>query len=124
MENLTVESFKEKVFNYEKNKEWKFNGNKPAIIDFYANWCAPCKTIAPILEELDNEYDNVDFYKVDTENQPELAQIFQIRSIPSILFIPIGEKPQMAQGALPKDTFINIIKDIFKLEYKLDSKKE
>lgn len=116
MEKLTTESFKEKVFDYEKNKEWTFNGSKPAVIDFYADWCAPCKTIAPILEELNGEFDDVDFYKIDTEVQSELAQVFQIRSIPSLLFIPINEKPQMAMGVQPKETLVNIMKDVFKLE--------
>ena len=116
MEKLTVESFKEKVFDYTQNEDWTFKGSKPAVIDFYADWCAPCRAIAPILDELDKEYEGVDFYKIDTEDQPELAQVFQIRSIPSVLFVPLNEKPQMAQGALPKDTFINIIQDVFKLE--------
>ena len=116
MENLTIESFKEKVFDYSDNKEWKFIGNKPTVIDFYADWCAPCKTITPILEELDVELENVDFFKVDIEAQSELAQVFQIRSIPSILFIPIDDKPQMAMGSQTKETYINIMKDTFKLE--------
>lgn len=116
MENLTTESFKEKVFDYVNNKKWSFNGSKPAVIDFYADWCSPCKAIAPTLEELDGEFDDVDFYKVDTENQPELAQVFQIRSIPSLLFIPVNEKPQMAMGVQPKETLVKIMKDVFKLE--------
>ena len=105
MENLTVETFKEKVFDYVQNEEWSFKGEKPAIIDFYADWCQPCKTIAPILEELDTEFENVDFYKINTEEQNELAATFGIQSIPSILFIPIDGMPQMALGALPKETF-------------------
>ena len=105
MENLTVETFKEKVFDYVQNEEWSFKGEKPAIIDFYADWCQPCKTIAPILEELDTEFENVDFYKVNTEEQNELAATFGIQSIPSILFIPLDGMPQMALGALPKETF-------------------
>ena len=105
MENLTVETFKEKVFDYVQNEEWSFKGEKPAIIDFYADWCQPCKTIAPILEELDTEFENVDFYKINTEEQNELAATFGIQSIPSILFIPLDGMPQMALGALPKETF-------------------
>lgn len=116
IKKLTTEEFKNLIFDYTKNQEWNYIGKKPAIIDFFASWCAPCKAIAPILDELDKEYEGVDFYKIDTEDQPELAQVFQIRSIPSILFVPVDEKPQMAQGALPKDTFINIIQDVFKLE--------
>ena len=112
MENLTVETFKEKVFDYENNTEWSFKGEKPAIVDFYADWCGPCKTIAPILEELDAEYDNVDFYKVNTEEQTELAATFGIQSIPSILFIPVEGMPQMSLGALPKETFKQAIDQV------------
>ena len=112
MENLTVETFKEKVFDYAQNEEWSFKGKKPAIIDFYADWCGPCKTIAPILEELDTEFEDVDFYKVNTEEQNELAATFGIQSIPSILFIPLDGAPQMALGALPKETFKQAIAEV------------
>ena len=112
MENLTTETFKEKVFDYTQNEEWSFKGKKPAIIDFYADWCAPCKTIAPILEELDAEIDGIDFYKVNTEEENELAATFGIQSIPSILFIPMEGQPQMAVGALPKETFKQAISEI------------
>ena len=113
MENLTVETFKEKVYDYTSGQDWFFKGNKPAIIDFYADWCAPCKTVAPILEELSTIYPNIDFYKVNTEEQSELASMFQIKSIPSILFIPIDGQPQMAMGALPKENFLQAINGIF-----------
>ncbi len=114
IEHLTNESFKEKVFNYEANKEWKFEGTRPAIIDFYADWCGPCKMVAPILEELSKEYDGkVDIYKVDTEAERELAGAFGIQSIPSILFIPIEGQPQMAMGALPKETFKQAFAEVF-----------
>ncbi len=116
MENLTVETFKEKVFDYTQNTEWSFKGEKPAIIDFYADWCQPCKMVAPILEELDAEYPSIDIYKVNTEEQNELAAIFGIRSIPSILFVPVDGQPQMAMGAFPKETFKKAIKDIFGIE--------
>jgi thioredoxin len=117
IENLTKETFKEKVFNFEENQEWQFEGEKPAIIDFYADWCQPCKMVEPILEEISQEYNGkVDVFRVDTEDQQELAAMFGIRSIPSILFIPKGEQPQMAQGALPKDTFEKAIKDVLKVE--------
>lgn len=113
MEHLTKETFKEKIFNYEEGKEWKFEGDKPAIIDFYADWCGPCKVVAPILEELEQEYNGkLDIYKIDTEQQQELAGMFGIRSIPSILFIPREGQPQMAQGALPKNTFEEVIGDV------------
>jgi len=113
MENLTVETFKEKVFDYAQNQKWSFKGEKPAIIDFYADWCQPCKTIAPILEELDIEYDDINFYKVNTEEQNELAIVFGIQSIPSILFIPLNAQPQMALGAIPKEKFKKAINKIF-----------
>ncbi len=117
IEHLTVETFKQKVFNYEANTEWKFEGTKPAIIDFYADWCGPCKMVAPILEELAAEYDGkLDIYKVDTESEQELASVFGVRSIPSLLFIPKDSQPQMAQGALPKDTFKKAFKDVLGVE--------
>ena len=117
IEHLTKETFKEKIFNFEENQDWKFEGDKPAIIDFYADWCQPCKIVAPILEEISQEYDGkVDVYKIDTEDQQELAAMFGIRSIPSILFIPKDEQPQMAQGALPKDTIEKAIGDVLKVQ--------
>ena len=113
MEHLTKQTFQEKVFDYENNKEWDFSGERPAIIDFYADWCAPCKMVAPILEELAEEYKGkIDIYKVDTEAEQELAAVFGIRSIPSILFIPKNDRPQMAAGALPKESFEQAIKEI------------
>jgi thioredoxin len=117
IEHLTAETFKQKVFNYEKNNEWKFEGDKPAIIDFYADWCSPCKMVAPILEELAKEYEGkLNIYKVDTEAEQELAAVFGIRSIPSLLFIPLNDQPQMAMGALPKDTFKKAFKDVLGVE--------
>ena len=108
---MTIADFREKVFDYENNKEWEFIGNKPAIIDFYADWCGPCKMVAPIFEELSNEYPNVDIYKVDTEAEQQLSAMFGIRSIPSILFIPTdGRQPMMQAGALPKNALEDIIK--------------
>ena len=104
---LTKADFLTKVMDYEANpQEWKYLGDKPAIIDFYASWCGPCKMVAPILEELAEEYDGqIYIYKVNTEKEQELAAMFGIRSIPSILFIPMDEQPQMAMGAMPKSSF-------------------
>ena len=117
IEHLTKETFKEKVFNFEQNKDWKFEGSVPCLIDFYADWCQPCKIVAPILEELSSEYEGkLNIYKVDTEDQQELAAMFGIRSIPSLLFVPMDELPQMAMGALPKDSFEKAIKDVLKIE--------
>ncbi len=113
MKHLTKESFKKEVFDYEQNKEWKYAGEKPAIIDFYADWCGPCKMVAPVLEELEKEYNGkIEIFKVDTEAEQELAAMFGIRSIPSLLFIPKEGQPQMAQGALPKPTFEEVIEKV------------
>ncbi|MBE6346890.1 MAG: thioredoxin [Bacteroidales bacterium] len=111
--NITKEDFLKKVMDYKNNPtEWKYLGDKPAIIDFYASWCGPCKMLAPIMEELAKEYDGKMYvYKVDTEAEQELAQIFGIRSIPSILFIPMEGKPMMTQGALPKTELKKIISE-------------
>jgi thioredoxin len=117
LEHLTKESFKEKVFNFEANNEWKYEGEKPCLIDFYADWCGPCKTVAPVLEELQNEYgESLVIYKVNTEEQQELAGMFGIQSIPSLLFVPKVGQPQMAMGALPKQTFEKAIADVLKVE--------
>jgi thioredoxin 1 len=113
MEYLTLDTFKQKVYNFEVNKEWKFVGDLPCIIDFYADWCGPCKMIAPILDELSEEYrGKINIYKIDTDKEQELSSIFGIRSIPSLLFVPLNAKPQMAMGALPKEGFIQAINDI------------
>jgi thioredoxin len=116
-EHLTKESFQDKIFDYEAATEWSYKGDKPAIIDFYADWCGPCKMVAPILEELSEEYEGkVDIYKINTDEQTELAGAFGIQSIPSILFIPTDEKPQMAAGALPKDSLVKAIKEVLKVD--------
>lgn len=109
--NLTAQDFREKVFDYTTEKEWKYKGDKPAIIDFYADWCGPCQMVAPIFEEISNERDDVIIYKVDTEAEQELSALFQIRSIPSLLFIPTNpdKKPMMQNGALPKHSLEEII---------------
>ena len=106
---LNSEKFKEEVFDYTTEKEWKFKGNQPAIIDFYADWCGPCKVVAPILEELSNEFPEITIYKVNTEIEQELSYVFQIKSIPSILFIPMNKQPMMQAGAMPKMTLKEII---------------
>ncbi len=117
MEHLTKQTFLKKVFDYENKQEWEFAGERPCIIDFYADWCAPCRMVAPVLEELAKEYDGkVDIYKIDTEAEQELASVFGIRSIPSILFVPMNDKPQMAQGALPKESFVQAINEILLTE--------
>lgn len=114
-ELLNKESFKEKVFNFEENTEWNFAGDRPAILDFYADWCGPCKTLSPIFEELSKEYEGkIDFYKIDTEKEQELAGMFGIRSIPTIMFMQKdGQEPQVVQGALPKQDLKNVIQQVF-----------
>ena len=111
---LNKAEFLRRVMDYETNShEWKYLGDKPAIVDFYADWCGPCKMVAPILEELAEEYDGkIYIYKVNTGEEEELASVFGIRSIPSLLFIQMEGQPQMAQGAMPKSTFKQAIEDI------------
>ncbi|MBA7582490.1 Thioredoxin 1 [subsurface metagenome] len=117
LEHLTKETFKEKVFNFEQNKEWKFEGDIPCMIDFYADWCQPCKIVAPVLEELAGEYNGkINIFKVNTEQEQELSALFGIKSIPSLLFVPKDGQPQMAMGALPKDSFEKAIKEVLKVE--------
>jgi len=117
VESLTKDSFLQKVFNYEQNKEWKFEGKLPCIIDFYADWCGPCKMVEPILQELAQEYQGkLNIYRVDTQAQQELAAAFGIQSIPSMLFVPLNDKPQMAIGALPKKTLKKAVKEVLKVE--------
>jgi len=107
---LTNQMFLDDIFDYTKEKEWNYKDDVPAIIDFYADWCGPCKMVAPILEELSETYaGKLKIYKLDTEAERELSAVFGIRSIPSILFIPVGGKPMMQVGALPKSTLIDVI---------------
>ncbi|MEP7232765.1 MAG: thioredoxin [Ginsengibacter sp.] len=109
---LTTQGFKEKVFNYETEKDWKYQGALPAIIDFYADWCGPCKMVAPVLEELSKEYDGrVVIYKVNTDVEQELSSVFGIQSIPTMLFIGADGEPIMQPGAFPKHVFKKIIEE-------------
>lgn len=116
MEHLTIASFKDKVFDYEGKSDWEYRGEIPCIIDFYADWCGPCKMLSPVMDDLSKEYDGrVAIYKVNTEQEQELASLFGITSIPSILFVPKEGKPQMAMGALPKEVLKNAIKEVLKV---------
>ncbi len=109
---MTTQDFKDKIFNYESEQEWKFKGELPVIIDFYADWCGPCKTVAPILEDLSNEYEGkVHIYKIDTDAEQEIASAFGIQSIPTFLFIPKEGNPMMQAGALPKNVFKQVIEE-------------
>lgn len=114
---LTTEEFKQQVFDYTKETEWKYLGTLPAIIDFYADWCGPCKMVAPILEELAAEYKGkLVIYKVDTEREQELSAVFDIRSIPTFLFIPVTGQPMMQPGAFPKNVFKKVIDEHLVIE--------
>lgn len=109
---LTTEEFKARIFDYTKNKDWKFSGDKPCVIDFYTTWCGPCKRLAPIMDELSQIYcDQVKFYKVDTERERELAAVFRISSIPQVLYIPVEGEPLILKGLYPKENIIEIIDD-------------
>ena len=113
MEELSKKTFSEKIYDYEKKKEWEFQGSLPAVIDFYADWCAPCKMVAPIMEDLSDDYEGkVNFYKVNTDTEQELATAFGIMTIPSLLFIPQKGEPQMARGALSREAFVKMIREV------------
>lgn len=113
MEHLTRESFRTKVFDYEGKKQWEYAGERPCIIDFYADWCGPCRMVTPLLEELARDYSGkVDIYKINTDEEQELSALFGISSIPSILFVPRSGRPQMAVGALPKEALLKGIREI------------
>jgi thioredoxin len=112
-EHLTTDTFKKSIFDWEKSKEWKYEGQLPAIVDFYAQWCGPCKMLGPVLEELSAKYEGkIKVYKVDTDAESELSGAFGISSVPSILFIPKEGQPQMALGALPKAQLEKAISEV------------
>lgn len=120
MEHLTLESFKEKIctcgLDGEQAAEWKYKGDLPCLIDFYADWCGPCKRLSPILEDLAKEYEGkVHIYKVNTETEQELSAMFGIQSIPTLLFVPMDDKPQLAAGAPPKPQLVQTMKDVLKI---------
>lgn len=108
--NLTKTEFIEKVTDFENIKEWAYKGDKPAIIDFYADWCGPCRKLSPILEEIATEFkDEIYVYKINTDKEPEIATAVGIRVLPTLLFIPIDGKPKGNEGFIPKENLINII---------------
>src|SRR5690348_14163828 len=110
--HLDAQGFKDRIFNYETEQEWRFKGDKAAIIDFYADWCGPCKSIAPILEELSEQYkEQLVIYKVDTDKEVELSSLFGIQSIPTLLFIPLNGNPMVQKGALPKNILQQVIEE-------------
>ena len=110
--HLSAQDFKDKIFNYETEQEWKFKGDKPAVIDFYADWCGPCRSIAPALEELSEQYkDELVIYKIDTDKEMELSSLFGIQSIPTLLFIPVNGQPMLQKRALPKNILQQVIEE-------------
>lgn len=117
METLTKTTFKEKVFDWENNREWNFTGDLPVIVDFYADWCGPCRAQAPILEQLQTDFaGRIHVYKVDTEATPELAQLFGIRGIPSLLFIPMSGKPTMTSGLMSRKQLEGIMGEVLNVK--------
>lgn len=116
MNTITTQEFKDKIFNYEEETEWKFKGDRNTIIKFSADsWCAPCKAYKPIYESIADETENVDFYSVDVDEEPELAQVFGVRSVPTTLFIPAdGSQPQAGAGVIQKEKFSEITNEVFK----------
>ncbi len=110
--HLSAQDFKDKIFDYEQEEEWNYKGQLPAIIDFYADWCGPCKAIAPVLEELSNEYDGqLIIYKIDTDKESELSGMFGIQSIPTLLFIPLQGNLMVQKGAVPKNALQKVIEE-------------
>ena len=109
-EHLTKKTFVEKIYNYGEQKEWKYKGELPAVIDFWAPWCGPCRMVGPIIDELSVQYDGrVNFYKIYVDEEQELAGVFGVRSIPSLLFVPMSGLPKMSVGALPKESLVEAV---------------
>lgn len=110
---LTDNIFKEKIFNYETSKTWKFEGNMPVIIDFYATWCGPCRVLSPLVEEIAKKYEGkILVYKVDTDKEPRLAQSMGIQSLPTLFFIPVKGQPRTTVGSIPRETLEKAITEI------------
>lgn len=115
-EQMNLTMFKEKVFDYEQEKEWKFKGERPAIIDFYADWCGPCRMVGPVLEKIGTKYSGkLDVYKVNTDIEQELAGMFGVQSIPTLVFIPKDGNPMVSVGALPEKEIDRIVKEELKV---------
>ncbi len=116
MKVLKTEDFKNEIYDYETSKEWRYKGSRPAIIDFYADWCGPCRMLSPILDRVSETYKGkVDIFKVDTEATPELAALFGVRGIPSLLFIPTQGEPAMSSGVIPEESFEKAINELFQI---------
>lgn len=116
MEHLTAESFRSKIFDYKAHPEWHYSGALPVIIDFYAEWCVPCRALAPVMEEIAKEYSGkIEVYKVNTDSEPELSSVFGVQGLPSILFIPTEGQPQMAAGAMTKEELLQAVREVLKV---------
>lgn len=114
IQHIDAEKFQKEIFDYKNKAEWDFNGDIPVVIDFYATWCGPCRRVAPVLEQLQEEYrGKLLIYKVNVDKEKELTGVFGVRSMPTFLFIPKKGKPSMAKGALPKETFKQAFHEIF-----------
>jgi thioredoxin 1 len=112
---LSDQTFKQKVFDYSKNKDWKYEGSIPCIVDFYADWCGPCRRVSPILEEIAKEYSGkLIVYKVNTDKEQVLSGSLGIQSLPTILFVPKTGNPQVIMGAYPKEDLIKLANSIIK----------
>jgi len=110
---LSNDGFKKMIFNFDLNKTWKYEGSKPVIIDFYADWCPPCRQLSPLVEEIAKEYEGkIIVYKVNTDKEKGLAQSLGISSLPTLLYIPVKGKPQVSLGYIPKETIIKTINEI------------
>jgi len=110
---LSTENFKKMIFNYDINKQWKYEGSKPAIIDFYADWCSPCKQLSPMVEEIARQYaGKIVVYKVNTDKEKILSQDIGISGLPTLLFIPMSGKPQSTVGLIPKETLLKAINEV------------
>lgn len=114
---MTSKQFKDKIFDFDNNQQWNYKGNLPCIVDFYADWCRPCKMVAPIMAELSIEYKGkINFYKINVDNEQAVASSFGIQSIPTVLFIPKSGQPQMSVGAMQKEGYVNAIKQVLKVQ--------
>ncbi len=114
---LTNDGFKKMIYNYDLSKEWKYEGNKPAIIDFYADWCGPCRQLSPIVEEIAKEYSGkIVVYRVNTDKEKDLAQNMGITGLPTLLFIPVEGTPRMSMGLIPKESLVKAINEVLKVK--------
>ncbi len=115
--HLTKETFKQQVFDYEKNQQWAYAGKVPAILDFYADWCGPCKMLSPVLEKMQKEYGGkIQVFKVNTDKEKELAATFGIRSLPTVVFIPVDGEPQAVMGFRPQEEMEKMVTEVLKVQ--------